>query len=141
MVKQSLPNHHLGLAGLNNYMMYGGSRGVYTHTVAYERDAGCAVCSAGLLLEVDPDAPLSDLLQRLAAEPGLGDRLAAPSVSYGSGAAGEEAGRGRRVPTWRAWGGGEETGGGGARKLDVGCCSGEGGCTGSLAARRMRCSC
>lgn len=35
-----------------------GSQGIYTHTVQYERDASCPICSAGVALEVDPSSTL-----------------------------------------------------------------------------------
>jgi hypothetical protein len=54
-------------AGLNNYVMYTGSEGVYTHTVAYERDAGCPVCSAGALVTAPRGATLQEVRVLLAA--------------------------------------------------------------------------
>ncbi|PNW74589.1 hypothetical protein CHLRE_12g491500v5 [Chlamydomonas reinhardtii] len=70
--------------GLDNYMMYVGSTGLYTHTAKYEKDPSCPVCSAGVPLEVDPDATLQQFIDQLLADPALGKLLAAPSVSYGS---------------------------------------------------------
>merc|ERR1719510_711778 len=34
---------------LNNYMMYMGQTGVYTHTFEYEKKESCMVCGGGLL--------------------------------------------------------------------------------------------
>lgn len=34
--------------GMQNYMMYTGGDGVYSHTVKYERDPACPVCSPGI---------------------------------------------------------------------------------------------
>lgn len=67
---------------MNNYMLYVGSGGVYTHTVAYERDPNCVVCSPGVAFEIGASATLQELIDALVtAHP---DSLAAPSVSYGS---------------------------------------------------------
>jgi hypothetical protein len=48
-------------SGLNNYMMYVGTHGVYTLTTPYERDEQCPICSPGVLLEVDPSASLQQV--------------------------------------------------------------------------------
>lgn len=40
---------------------YTGSQGIYTHTVAYERNVQCPVCSAG----VELNAPQSSTLQQV----------------------------------------------------------------------------
>ncbi|CAI5482844.1 unnamed protein product, partial [Closterium sp. Yama58-4] len=45
-------------AGMNNYVMYVGTQGVYSHTVAYERDPECLVCSAGVPMTVPSTATL-----------------------------------------------------------------------------------
>lgn len=37
---------------------YTGSQGIYTHTVSYEKDTSCPVCSAGVLVEAAADATL-----------------------------------------------------------------------------------
>ena len=91
--------------GMNNYMMcvrgggagdalialtaatapcsprFNGTRGVYTHTVAYDRDAACPVCSAGVTVEMPATALLADLVEELIRRfPG---QLPAPSVSHG----------------------------------------------------------
>ncbi|KAI8464595.1 MAG: hypothetical protein J3K34DRAFT_380304 [Monoraphidium minutum] len=71
-------------AGLNNYMMYTGSQGIYTHTVAYEKDESCPVCSAGVLLEAPADATLQQVIDLMLAHPSLGRLMAHPSVSYGA---------------------------------------------------------
>lgn len=38
-----------------------GSQGIYTHTVEYERDADCPICSAGVQIEAEPDATLQQV--------------------------------------------------------------------------------
>ncbi|KAK9824971.1 hypothetical protein WJX81_001255 [Elliptochloris bilobata] len=71
-------------SGLNNYLMYVGTEGVYTHTVAYERDAACPMCSAGVPFRVRPSDTLQQVLDALVADKALGAKLSAPSVSYGA---------------------------------------------------------
>ena len=61
---------------------FNGTHGVYTHTVAYDRDAACAVCGAGVPLEAPADATLSALLALLLER--FPAQLAAPSVSCGA---------------------------------------------------------
>eukprot|EP00963_Diacronema_lutheri_P004902 scaffold363_cov331-Pavlova_lutheri.AAC.23 len=70
--------------GMNNYMMYVGSNGVYTHTVEYERDPECIVCSMGVPLHCSKDATLQQVMESLLALPSLKGKLSAPSISYGS---------------------------------------------------------
>mmetsp|Transcript_13364 Transcript_13364/g.28380 ORF Transcript_13364/g.28380 Transcript_13364/m.28380 type:complete len:433 (-) Transcript_13364:427-1725(-) len=65
---------------MNNYTMYVGTAGIYTHTVAYEKDPECLVCSAGVPLEVEASATLQQVLDALLVK--FGDRLEKPSVSY-----------------------------------------------------------
>ncbi|GJP78008.1 hypothetical protein CLOP_g8341 [Closterium sp. NIES-67] len=72
-------------AGMNNYVMYVGTQGVYSHTVAYERDPECIVCSAGVPVTVPSTASLQQFIDQLLADPRFAARLQAPSVSfYGS---------------------------------------------------------
>ncbi|KAG1660704.1 hypothetical protein FOA52_014323 [Chlamydomonas sp. UWO 241] len=71
-------------SGLNNYMMYMGSEGIYTHTVAYERDTACVVCGAGLPLDIDPDATLQQVIDAMMADPIIGAELKKPSVALGA---------------------------------------------------------
>ena len=40
---------------------YTGTEGIYTHTVAYERDPACLECSPASPLEVSPDATLQQV--------------------------------------------------------------------------------
>ena len=62
---------------------YVGSGGVYTHTVAYERDLECVICGAGLPLDARPSMTLQELLDAMMADADIGPRLTAPSVSCG----------------------------------------------------------
>lgn len=55
---------------LDNYMMYTGDGGVYTHTFQHEMKPGCPVC--GTLAtphEVDPDSTLEELIEALKEKP------------------------------------------------------------------------
>lgn len=70
--------------GMNNYMLYVGTSGVYTHTVAYERDPECPCCSPGVKMEVPAGATLQDVLDALLVK--FPDKLSAPSVSVNGGA-------------------------------------------------------
>merc|ERR1711874_804915 len=53
---------------LNNYMMYMGQTGVYTHTFEYEKKTDCLVCGTSqLTLERPRDSTLQSLLDALTA--------------------------------------------------------------------------
>eukprot|EP00850_Spirogloea_muscicola_P019109 SM000183S04003 [mRNA] locus=s183:200474:203745:- [translate_table: standard] len=69
-------------AGMDNYMMYVGSQGVYTHTVSYEKDAACIVCSPSVPLRVPSSLTLRELIQKLVDDPRFSGKLAQPSVSH-----------------------------------------------------------
>ncbi|MEW5308906.1 MAG: hypothetical protein WDW38_000826 [Sanguina aurantia] len=73
-----------GCTGLNNYMMYMGAQGLYTHTVAYEKDPNCLLCSSGISLQVESESTLQQVIDKLMADPTLGAKLTEPSISYGS---------------------------------------------------------
>lgn len=49
------------LAAMDNYMMYMGSDGVYTHTIAHERDSGCLMCGSGLPLPASDETTLEQV--------------------------------------------------------------------------------
>mmetsp|Transcript_11925 Transcript_11925/g.16163 ORF Transcript_11925/g.16163 Transcript_11925/m.16163 type:complete len:436 (+) Transcript_11925:225-1532(+) len=67
--------------GLNNYTMYVGTSGIYTHTAAYEKDPECVICSAGVPLEVDaPNATLQQVLDTLMEK--FESKIEKPSISY-----------------------------------------------------------
>merc|ERR1740121_572301 len=69
---------------LNNYMMYMGQTGVYTHTFEYDKKPQCMVCGGGrLTLERSPESTLQELLDALAAHPSY--QLQKPSLSGASG--------------------------------------------------------
>jgi carbohydrate-selective porin OprB len=46
---------------------YTGGQGIYTHTVSYEKDPDCPICSAGVVIKVDAGATL----QQVGMESGL----------------------------------------------------------------------
>merc|ERR1712113_144285 len=65
---------------LNNYMMYMGQTGVYTHTFDYEKKPDCMVCGGGRLdLKLDPNSTLQELLSSLGTNPTY--QMAKPSIS------------------------------------------------------------
>jgi len=67
--------------GMNNYMMYVGTDGVYSHTVEYEKDSSCMMCSPGIAHEMSLNATLEDFMTSIVAA--HADALSAPSVSFG----------------------------------------------------------
>lgn len=67
--------------GMNNYMMYVGTDGVYSHTVEYERDPSCVVCSPGIAHALNANATLEEFMASIVAA--YPDSLAEPSVSFG----------------------------------------------------------
>jgi hypothetical protein len=60
MLQISLMNGKMA-ADMDNYMMYSGTEGVYTHTVKYERDLNDPVCGAGVAFPVSPDMTLQQV--------------------------------------------------------------------------------
>ncbi|KAK9867203.1 hypothetical protein WJX84_006071 [Apatococcus fuscideae] len=70
--------------GMNNYMMYVGTDGIYTHTVQYERDPACLICSTGVPLEAPASSTLQQVIDMLQADPRFEGKLQSPSVSCGS---------------------------------------------------------
>eukprot|EP00429_Kryptoperidinium_foliaceum_P062203 CAMPEP_0176085668 /NCGR_PEP_ID=MMETSP0120_2-20121206/42880_1 /TAXON_ID=160619 /ORGANISM="Kryptoperidinium foliaceum, Strain CCMP 1326" /LENGTH=442 /DNA_ID=CAMNT_0017419493 /DNA_START=6 /DNA_END=1332 /DNA_ORIENTATION=+ len=69
---------------LNNYMMYMGQTGVYTHTFEYEKKADCMVCGGGkLALQRPPSSTLQELLDALGSNPTF--QLTRPSISGAKG--------------------------------------------------------
>uniref|UniRef100_A0A7S3FHR4 NEDD8-activating enzyme E1 catalytic subunit n=1 Tax=Prasinoderma singulare TaxID=676789 RepID=A0A7S3FHR4_9VIRI len=67
--------------GMNNYMMYMGTAGVYTHTVAYERDPECAVCSPGVPFSAPAAMTLQAFIDALKQDARFAGKLERPSVS------------------------------------------------------------
>jgi len=71
-------------AGMDNYMMFMGGEGIYTHTVKYERDECCPVCSPGIFLTVQSSVTLGDLIKRISVHPKALGKVERPSVSHGT---------------------------------------------------------
>ena len=69
--------------GMANYMMYNGTRGVYTHTVEYERDPTCVVCSSGRRIEVKENATLGEVMDALV--DAFPEEMQSPSLSHAGG--------------------------------------------------------
>ncbi|EPR56991.1 NEDD8-activating enzyme E1 catalytic subunit [Toxoplasma gondii GAB2-2007-GAL-DOM2] len=70
------------LSGVQNYIMYMGETGVYTHTFEYAKNPDCVVCSGRGAVKkvVDPDeTSLQDLLELLSQDPAL--NLKGPGIS------------------------------------------------------------
>lgn len=69
---------------LNNYLMYMGQTGVYTHTFDYEKKHDCMVCGGGeFTMTRRPDSTLQELLDALGAHPSY--QLKRPSLSGSQG--------------------------------------------------------
>merc|ERR1712137_370433 len=69
---------------LNNYMMYMGQTGVYTHTFEYQKKPDCMVQGGGrLTLTKPPEMTLQELLDSLSEDPKY--QLKRPSISGASG--------------------------------------------------------
>lgn len=77
-----------------------GSTGLYTHTVKYERDPGCPICSPGVPVEADPEATLQEVGTRGTGHwgvAGCGDTGRRRGFSWD--------GKGRVIPYgWPGWG-------------------------------------
>lgn len=67
---------------MDNYMMYMGTQGVYTHTLSHEKDSNCLVCSPGVPLQVDSSVSLQKFMEILLEDPRFKDKLSKPSISY-----------------------------------------------------------
>ena len=63
---------------------YMGGEGIYTHTVAYEKDSQCAICSPGISMTISETRTLEDLVSMIAKHPSVNGNISAPSISYGS---------------------------------------------------------
>jgi len=69
---------------LNNYMMYMGQQGVYTHTFEYEKKHNCMVCDgSAVTMTRAPGSTLQELLDALGEDQNY--QLKRPSISGSSG--------------------------------------------------------
>ena len=76
----------LAAPGLDNYLLYAGGEGAYSHTASYDRDEGCVLCSPGVPVEAGPGDTLATFLAAVSASAALAGRakggaLAGPSIS------------------------------------------------------------
>ena len=61
------PSEDLPLAAaMNNYMMFSGTEGVYTHTTKYARSPECPCCGSGTAVEISPDMTLKQVCPAVA---------------------------------------------------------------------------
>ena len=72
--------------GLDNYMLYAGGEGAYSHTASYARDEACVLCSPGVPVEAGPGDTLGSFLAAVSGNAALaarakGGALSGPSVS------------------------------------------------------------
>lgn len=82
LVQEAIKIMSYGGPVMNNYMMYMGHNGLYTHTFQYEKNPECMVCGAQVLtLKRSPDTTLQGLIDTLCADPRL--QLTKPSISSG----------------------------------------------------------
>lgn len=80
------------LRGMDNYTMYMGGCGVYTHVASYERDPQCIVCGAGIAIKTRADSTLASFRDALTSDSGgdgalptdLRGKVTSPSISHGS---------------------------------------------------------
>ena len=76
----------LAAPGLDNYLLYAGGEGAYSHTASYARDEACVLCSPGVPMAARGGDSLESFLAAVSATAALADRarggkLAGPSVS------------------------------------------------------------
>ena len=70
--------------GLDNYVMYMGGQGIYTHTVSYERDPTCLVCGAGVPVKAPAGTTLREYLGQVAAALEVKKPLIKPGLFHGA---------------------------------------------------------
>jgi ubiquitin-activating enzyme E1 C len=59
-------------SALDNYFMYMGTDGVYSHTFQYEKRKSCPVCGGEAMpIELNPDITLDGLIELLVDKPGV----------------------------------------------------------------------
>ena len=68
--------------GLDNYVMFSGTRGVYTHKVSHERDPTCAVCSPGFSVRMSGTQTLREFIDTIIGDHRFEGKLRGPSVSH-----------------------------------------------------------
>eukprot|EP00271_Cylindrocystis_brebissonii_P009693 TRINITY_DN2477_c0_g1_i1.p1 TRINITY_DN2477_c0_g1~~TRINITY_DN2477_c0_g1_i1.p1 ORF type:complete len:444 (-),score=58.52 TRINITY_DN2477_c0_g1_i1:452-1783(-) len=68
--------------GLDNFLLYEGSQGIYTNTISYSKDPECLVCSAGNQVETSTTTTLQEFIEQIIADPRFDGQLAKPSLSF-----------------------------------------------------------
>ncbi|CAK9224904.1 unnamed protein product [Sphagnum troendelagicum] len=68
--------------GMDIYMQYTGTEGIYLRTVPHDKDPNCIICSPGVPLEVDKSITLQKFIDTLFKDRRFKLKLSKPSVSY-----------------------------------------------------------
>ncbi|KAH8948435.1 hypothetical protein BDL97_11G093400 [Sphagnum fallax] len=68
--------------GMDIYMQYTGTEGIYLRTVPHDKDRNCIICSPGVPLEVDKSITLQKFIDTLLKDSRFKLKLSKPSVSY-----------------------------------------------------------
>lgn len=68
--------------GMDVYMQYTGTEGIYMRTVPHDKDPNCIMCSAGVPVDVDNTITLQKFIDQLLKDSRFKLKLSKPSVSY-----------------------------------------------------------
>jgi ubiquitin-activating enzyme E1 C len=68
--------------GMEVYMQYTGTEGIYMRTVPHDKDPNCIICSPGVPVEVDTTCTLQKFIDQLLKDSRFKLKLSKPSVSY-----------------------------------------------------------
>ncbi|KAG0565432.1 hypothetical protein KC19_8G190300 [Ceratodon purpureus] len=68
--------------GMEVYMQYTGTEGIYMRTVPHDKDPNCIMCSPGVPVEVDTTCTLQKFIDQLLKDSRFKLKLSKPSVSY-----------------------------------------------------------
>ncbi|CAM6046167.1 unnamed protein product [Sphagnum compactum] len=68
--------------GMDIYMQYTGTEGIYLRTVPHDKDPNCIICSPGVPLEVDKSITLQKFIDTLFKDRRFKLKISKPSVSY-----------------------------------------------------------
>jgi ubiquitin-activating enzyme E1 C len=68
--------------GMEVYMQYTGTEGIYMRTVPHDKDPNCIMCSPGVPVEVDTTCTLQKFIDQLLKDTRFKLKLSKPSVSY-----------------------------------------------------------
>ncbi|KAL2613778.1 hypothetical protein R1flu_025470 [Riccia fluitans] len=67
--------------GMDVFMQYTGTDGVYMRTFQNEKDPNCVVCSPGVPVEVEPDITLKQFIDTILKDSRFENKISMPSVS------------------------------------------------------------